>query len=208
MGTRLVLAMALVLSAGVGFASEAAARTVAVRFTHPNAAGVTAFRIYVRQAGQSYGAPAWSGLPTASGGVYTANVTAPDVTLYATASAVNTSGESVLSNEIEIGGGGAVCGNAFRESPEQCDDGNTRNGDGCSATCTVERVPACGDGIRDTGEQCDDGNTRNGDGCRSACTGERRAACGCGPPDHGEEGDRANSARGPRSGTASTRART
>jgi cysteine-rich repeat protein len=33
-----------------------------------------------------------------------------------------------------------VCGNGVREAPEQCDDGNTVNLDGCSATCTFEQV--------------------------------------------------------------------
>ncbi|MBX3156199.1 MAG: DUF4215 domain-containing protein [Deltaproteobacteria bacterium] len=32
----------------------------------------------------------------------------------------------------------AVCGNGQLESPEQCDDGNTADGDGCSSTCTTE----------------------------------------------------------------------
>ncbi len=31
-----------------------------------------------------------------------------------------------------------VCGNGIREAGEQCDDGNTTSGDGCSATCQVE----------------------------------------------------------------------
>jgi cysteine-rich repeat protein len=31
-----------------------------------------------------------------------------------------------------------VCGNGAKEPPEQCDDGNTRSGDGCSRTCTFE----------------------------------------------------------------------
>lgn len=31
-----------------------------------------------------------------------------------------------------------VCGNGARETGEQCDDGNTGAGDGCSATCQVE----------------------------------------------------------------------
>jgi cysteine-rich repeat protein len=30
------------------------------------------------------------------------------------------------------------CGDTFINPPEQCDDGNTVNGDGCSSTCTVE----------------------------------------------------------------------
>jgi cysteine-rich repeat protein len=32
----------------------------------------------------------------------------------------------------------AVCGNGVAELPETCDDGNKTNGDGCSATCTLE----------------------------------------------------------------------
>jgi cysteine-rich repeat protein len=33
---------------------------------------------------------------------------------------------------------GPVCGNGIVESPEQCDDSNTSNGDGCSSTCQNE----------------------------------------------------------------------
>ena len=35
-----------------------------------------------------------------------------------------------------------VCGNKILENGEQCDDGNILNGDGCSATCTIE-VSGC-----------------------------------------------------------------
>ncbi len=35
-------------------------------------------------------------------------------------------------------GGGAVCGNGVREGNEECDDGNTVGGDGCSPTCKIE----------------------------------------------------------------------
>jgi cysteine-rich repeat protein len=42
------------------------------------------------------------------------------------------------------GGGGddgaAVCGNGQIETGEQCDDGNSAAGDGCSATCQTEQV--------------------------------------------------------------------
>ena len=31
-----------------------------------------------------------------------------------------------------------ICGNGLLESPEQCDDGNLFNGDGCSSTCQLE----------------------------------------------------------------------
>jgi cysteine-rich repeat protein len=37
---------------------------------------------------------------------------------------------------------------------EQCDDGNTVSGDGCSAQCISE----CGNGIKSPPEECDDGN--------------------------------------------------
>lgn len=37
----------------------------------------------------------------------------------------------------------AICGNGVTDAGEQCDDGNTTSGDGCSATCTIEA--ACGD---------------------------------------------------------------
>ena len=53
---------------------------------------------------------------------------------------------------------------------EECDDGNTVNGDGCSSTCIIEEEePFCGDGIKQECEECDDGNTINGDGCSSSC---------------------------------------
>lgn len=36
---------------------------------------------------------------------------------------------------------GAVCGNHTMEPPEECDDGNTIDGDGCSSTCQLEGRP-------------------------------------------------------------------
>lgn len=67
-----------------------------------------------------------------------------------------------------VGGGTAAgCGDGSLGATEQCDDGNTVPGDGCTATCTLE---ACGDGVLDPPlEECDDGGTTNGDGCNSAC---------------------------------------
>lgn len=34
-----------------------------------------------------------------------------------------------------------ACGNGTLETPEQCDDGNTADGDGCAADCTLEAMP-------------------------------------------------------------------
>ena len=39
-----------------------------------------------------------------------------------------------------------TCGNDILESPEECDDGNLEDGDGCSATCTHE--PATHDQLK------------------------------------------------------------
>lgn len=36
-----------------------------------------------------------------------------------------------------------VCGNNILETGEQCEDGNTTSGDGCSATCQTEATAAC-----------------------------------------------------------------
>ena len=73
---------------------------------------------------------------------------------------------------------------------EECDDGDTVGGDGCSAFCTDE---VCGNGIVDVGEQCDDGNIESGDGCTAACRDE---VCGNGVPDVGEECDDGNTTAG------------
>ena len=69
-----------------------------------------------------------------------------------------------------------VCGNGVREAWEECDDGNTLDGDGCSADCQLEAT--CGDGTREGSEECDDGNTMDGDGCSADC--QLEANCGDG----------------------------
>jgi cysteine-rich repeat protein len=72
------------------------------------------------------------------------------------------------------------CGDGCRDNGEACDDGNTRDGDGCPATC--ERLESgfscarddsgvdvctseCGDAIVAGVEACDDGNDNPIDGC-------------------------------------------
>jgi MYXO-CTERM domain-containing protein len=96
---------------------------------------------------------------------------------------------------------------------EECDDGNTTSGDGCSERCEVESgwvcfedptlsvcAYTCGDGVLDplSGEECDDGVENSDtapDACRERCVA---AACGDGVIDAGEECDdgEENSARG------------
>ncbi len=58
------------------------------------------------------------------------------------------------------------CGDGTVNAGEQCDDGNTVGGDGCSVVCTIE---SCGNGLLDAGERCDDGNRADGDGCSAQC---------------------------------------
>jgi fibro-slime domain-containing protein len=91
----------------------------------------------------------------------------------------------------------AACGDGIVAGTEQCDDGNTVSGDGCSSTCQLEAGYACGpdqwhptapstqcyptvcgDGHREGTEQCDDGNTVPFDGCSPTCTNEPK----CGYP--------------------------
>jgi cysteine-rich repeat protein len=83
----------------------------------------------------------------------------------------------------------AACPNGAVESPEDCDDGNLRDGDGCTVDCRFEDgydcrgnpsrcFPRCGDGKLLGDEQCDDGNTIAGDGCSTACVPEPGYACG------------------------------
>jgi cysteine-rich repeat protein len=38
----------------------------------------------------------------------------------------------------------SLCGNGVHETAEECDDGNTEDGDGCSATCRLELIPGRG----------------------------------------------------------------
>lgn len=74
------------------------------------------------------------------------------------------------------------CGDGKRGPTEVCDDGNTVDGDGCSADC--QRIEegylcfdpgeycvkiVCGNGKLEPGEECDDGNTVDGDGCSADC---------------------------------------
>src|SRR5262249_23701270 len=82
------------------------------------------------------------------------------------------------------------CGNGIIDSGEQCDDGNTTNGDGCENNCTR---PSCGNGIVDQGEECDDHNNVNGDGCEANC---RLPYCGNSIFDTGEQCDDGNLTNG------------
>ncbi len=93
----------------------------------------------------------------------------------------------------------AVCGNNKVEGNEQCDDGNTTDGDGCSPGCVTGPVlPVCGNNQVEDGEQCDDGNTADGDACTSTCQDPPPPApvCGNDQVEDGEQCDDGNTADG------------
>lgn len=81
------------------------------------------------------------------------------------------------------GGNQVVCGDGDKEGTEECDDGNTKDNDGCSSGCKEEK---CGDGVKQTDEECDDGNTNDADACTQFC---KHAVCGDGFTQAGEECD-------------------
>ncbi|HVU00417.1 MAG TPA: DUF4215 domain-containing protein [Polyangiaceae bacterium] len=113
--------------------------------------------------------------------------------------------------------GPGICGNGVLQPDEQCDDGNTNSGDGCSSTCQNEIV--CGNGSVEGTEQCDppapgfcsptcqdvppvcgDGFVQAGEECDPpvpwACSAECtiQTPCGNGLLDPGEDCDPPNTA--------------
>jgi cysteine-rich repeat protein len=86
---------------------------------------------------------------------------------------------------IEVSDQVRSCGNGTLDPGEECDDGNTRQDDGCTFLCQIPcnwncgscgaptpciTVRVCGDGVLASSESCDDGNTIDGDGCAGDCT--------------------------------------
>jgi len=75
------------------------------------------------------------------------------------------------------------CGDGTLDNDEECDDGNTTSGDGCTMACRIETdficptagsacvsTVVCGDGHIAGKEACDDKNTKDGDGCSADCS--------------------------------------
>lgn len=71
---------------------------------------------------------------------------------------------------------GPRCGDRHVDPDEECDDGNTADGDGCDTHCRLE-PPSCGDGRTSGDEECDDANTSDDDACLAGC---HAARCGDG----------------------------
>jgi cysteine-rich repeat protein len=79
-------------------------------------------------------------------------------------------------------------GRIYTSAMEQCDDGNSTPGDGCSDSCQIEAgwycptagsscSAVCGDGVVFGAETCDDGNDNAGDGCSDSCQIESGYYC-------------------------------
>lgn len=109
--------------------------------------------------------------PTAAG-ITTAGATTPDVvTMGNTSTGTETMGDAgsvggtMDTPTTDIDGDtasatgatdpGGICGDSIQGATEGCDDGNTDDGDGCSADCTVEAVSNCGNGLLEADELCD-----------------------------------------------------
>lgn len=87
-------------------------------------------------------------------------------------------------------GDGVVAANGA----ETCDDGNTRDGDGCSEGCALELgwacsgnqpslcLAVCGDGLRRGAEACDEGRGGVASGCTADCRVRRGWTCDEGSP--------------------------
>lgn len=68
-------------------------------------------------------------------------VLAPGVTVYARVIDFQDN-SAIPSYHVNVRFDPIICGNGSGEVGEQCDDGNNANGDGCSATCTIEGAVA------------------------------------------------------------------
>lgn len=90
----------------------------------------------------------------------------------------------------DAGSADAICGNGVVEAVEECDDGNSSDGDECLSSCARAR---CGDGQLQQGiEICDDGNVDDLDACSADCRDGGAGRCGNGADDPGEECDDGN----------------
>ncbi len=86
-----------------------------------------------------------------------------------TATGLTGPGVTISDGGLTVGAPVSTCPNSTVEPTEQCDDGNTTNGDGCDSSCRLEpgwKCPTpgapcvaavCGNGIVEGLEQCDDG---------------------------------------------------
>lgn len=86
----------------------------------------------------------------------------------------------------------AVCGDGVVDSGEECDDGNTVDGDGCSASCVIQDVDECADGTHNCADSatctntdgsyecaCDEGFEGDGTSCTATTSTTSRSETFC-----------------------------
>lgn len=125
-----------------------------------------------------------------------------DVPLYISKPIVPTPPDYIVAGSEESSGGSELCGNEIVETGEECDDGNLKDGDGCSADCKKERGVEdndlagpglnCGNGVIEESEECD-GNNGCADGvevCENCvCVKLESPICGNDVLEEGEQCD-------------------
>jgi hypothetical protein len=185
----LVVTGAVLCAAGMSGSAEAA--TARVTWLPRGTGTVTSYRVYVRNAGSTYGAtPLWSGNPTpAADGSMAALVTYTPATsgtnYFAVVAVSSTSGETGLSGELPIGSPNPCrndscstktsCNFSNRADGTSCDDASYCNGpEVCLAgVCDTSAVRNCADTVQCTVDACDetaDKCTHTGPaGCCLAC---------------------------------------
>jgi fibro-slime domain-containing protein len=89
--------------------------------------------------------------------------------------------DGACQSSIDASPAKAVCGDGKITDKEGCDDGNAKSGDGCNATCTVEKgwvcptpglrceAAKCGDGILAGVEECEVMPGTTDPGCSATC---------------------------------------
>ncbi|KAA0171092.1 hypothetical protein FNF27_06396 [Cafeteria roenbergensis] len=82
----------------------------------------------------------------------------------------------------------SLCNNGFREVGEECDDGNTVSGDGCSSTCTIEPGWVCEHEDFSAADVCTQATVIAMDGFESAGKTRGHALAPVWSPSRGSEG--------------------
>jgi hypothetical protein len=161
-----------VLLGAMTMSSVASAATARVRWLPSPASGVTGYKVYVRNAGSTYGSAQWTGNPAPeSDGALSALVTYSSATSgvnYFTVVATGGTLESGLSQELPVGEPNPCendscstktsCNFSLRPDGSPCDDASFCNGaETCrSGVCDQQIARDCADAIACTVDSCDD----------------------------------------------------
>jgi cysteine-rich repeat protein len=119
------------------------------------------------------------GTATVSSGAYSGTFTAPVAGSYRFYARFDGNSNYAASDSdpctsVTVNAPTAVCGNNIVESGEQCDDGNTANGDCCSPTCQYESASTV---CRASGGTCDVAETCTGSSAPCPADSKSTAQC-------------------------------